>query len=185
MFSKKLILAFSSCVFACCLFSTAAAQSQPKGTAGSVQTEPDKILEQLLKEVRELRVAVQRATLINTRFQMLIERVKLQQGQVDAASRRLDNHNTEVADVRSAKHQMEQQVKEAEELLERTTDPNGRSDMESRIKSMKANLARFGLAEEGMRNRAPTLETELQAAQAKLNELNSQLDTLMNEIAQY
>lgn len=47
---------------------------------------------------------------------------------------------------------------------------------------MKANLARFGQEEERLRNREAGLETELQTSQAKLNELNSQLDALMNEM---
>jgi hypothetical protein len=77
---------------------------------------------------------------------------------------------------------MEQQIKDTEELLERTLDPNGRLDMESRIKSMKAGLARIAPEEDRLRNRETTLETELQNLQAKLSELNSQLDGLFNEM---
>jgi len=46
---------------------------------------------------------------------------------------------------------------------------------------MKADFARIGPEEERLRNREVALESEFQAAQAKLNELNSQMDALMNE----
>ena len=77
---------------------------------------------------------------------------------------------------------MEQQIKDAEDLLERTTDLNGRSDLESRIKAMKMTLARFGPEDERLRSREAALDSDLQASQAKLNELNGQLDALMNEM---
>jgi len=77
---------------------------------------------------------------------------------------------------------MEQQIKEAEELLERTTDPNARADLESRIKAMKAEYMRFGAEEERLRNREAALDTQLLSAQAKLNELNGQLDSLLHEM---
>ena len=47
------------------------------------------------------------------------------------------------------------------------------ADLESRIKAGKANLARLTQEDERLRNREASLDTELQAAQAKVNELNS------------
>ena len=113
---------------------------------------------------------------------MLIERLRLQQSTIDGVGRQMDMVRAQLADLRNAKPQMEQQIKETEELLERTTDPNGRVDMESRIKSMKARLARLTPEEDRLRNREVTLESELHNLNAKLNELNSQLDTLFNEM---
>ena len=84
--------------------------------------------------------------------------------------------------MKAAKPQMEQQIKDTEDLLDRTPDPSAHSDLESRIKGGKANLARLTQEDERLRNRETFLETELQAAQAKLNELNGPLDALMNEL---
>ncbi|HYK19940.1 MAG TPA: hypothetical protein VEV42_04355, partial [Pyrinomonadaceae bacterium] len=55
-------------------------------------------------------------------------------------------------------------------------------EIESGIKRMKADLARFGPEEERLRNREALLETDLQTSQARLSELNSQLDALLNEM---
>ena len=88
-----------------------------------------------------MRLAVERATINNTRFQMLIERVR----------------------------------------LARIVDLNA-PDLESSIKAMKGNLARIAPEEERLLKREATLNTDLQAAQSKLGELNSQLDALMSEL---
>lgn len=156
--------------------------AQTTKPAESAQGDRDQTLKQLLTEVRELRLAIQRATVSNTRFQMLIERVRVQQAHVDALSRQLENVHSQVAEMRAAKPQMERQIKEAEDQLDRTPDPNAHAELDSRIKGGKANLARFTQEDERLRNREVALDTELQAAQAKLNELNSQLDALMSEL---
>ena len=165
-----------------CLVSPTRAQVQSNKPADSAQGDRDQTLKQLLTEVRELRLAVQRATVSNTRFQMLIERVRIQQAHVDVLSRQLENVHSQVAEMKAAKPQMEQQIKDAEDLLDRTPDPSAHADLESRIKGGKANLVRLAQEDERLRNRETALDTELQGAQAKLNELNGQMDALMSDL---
>jgi chromosome segregation ATPase len=179
---KSLTLGCALCLVMLCYVSPTSAQAQSNKPAGSVPGDGDQTLQQLLTEVRELRLAVQRATVSNTRFQMLIERVRVQQSHVDALSRQLENVHSQVAEMKAAKPQMEQQLKDAEDLLDRTPDPSAHADVESRIKSGKASLSRLTQEDERLRNREVVLDTEVQAAQAKLNELNGQLDSLMSEL---
>jgi chromosome segregation ATPase len=179
---KSLILGCALCLVTFCYVSPTSAQAQSNKPAESTQGDRDQTLKQLLTEVRELRLTVQRATVSNTRFQMLIERVRVQQAHVDALSRQLENIHSQVADMKGAKPQMEQQIKDAEDQLDRTPDPSAHADLESRIKGGKANLARFAQEDERLRNREAALDMELQGAQSKLNELNSQLDLLMSEL---
>jgi len=165
-----------------CFDSPIRAQAQTNKPADSAQGDRDQTLKQLLSEVRELRLAVQRATVSNTRFQMLIERVRVQQAHADALSRQLESVRSQVAEFKATKPQMEQQIKDAEDLLDRTPDPSAHADLESRIKGGKANLVRLAQEDERLRNRETALDTELQGAQAKLNELNGQMDALMSEL---
>ena len=179
---KSLGLAFLLCLvgFLCFLPTNVSAQSEKP--AESAQPDRDQTLRQLLTEVHELRLAVQRATVNNTRFQMLIERVRVQQAHVDSLSRQLENVHSQVAEIKAAKPQMEQQIKDAEDQLDRTPDPNAHADLESRIKVVKANLARLSQEDERLRSRETALDTDLQTAQGKLNELNGQLDSLMVDL---
>ena len=155
---------------------------QARKPAESAQGDRDQTLQQLLTEVRELRLAIQRATVNNTRFQMLIERVRIQQGHVDVLSRQLEDVLSPVAEMRTRKAQLEQVIKDAENLLDRTAELNAHAELESRIKVMKINSASLSQEEERLRNRGAALDTELQAAQSRLNELNSQLDALMSDL---
>ena len=66
--------------------------------------------------------------------------------------------------------------------MDRTPEPNAHADLESRVKAAKANLARMTQEAERLRNRETTLDGQLQTEQMKLNELNTQLDVLMNEL---
>lgn len=165
-----------------CYGSAQAIQAQTNQPVEPAQSNYDKTLQQLLAEVRELRLAVQRATFSHTRVQMLIERLRLQQNNIDGVVRQIDMVRAQLADLRNAKLQIQQEIKETEELLERTTDLNGRLVMESRIKSTKARLARIAPEEDRLRNREVTLEGELQNLHSKLNELNSQRDVLFSEL---
>ena len=165
-----------------CCVSPIRAQAQTNKPGDSVQGDRDQTLKQLLTEVRELRLAVQRATVSNTRFQMLIERVRVQQAHVDALSRQLESVHSQVAEFKATKPQIEQQIKDAEDLLDRTPDPSAHADLESRIKGGKASLGRLAQEDERLRNRETALDTEFQGAQAKLNELNGQMDALMSEL---
>jgi len=178
---RTLVFGCVFCVLAFSCFSTTT-HAQTNQPPDPVQSNYDKTLQQLVTELRELRLAVQRATLNNTRVQMLIDRARLQQSVIDGIGRQLDLVRAQLADLRNAKPQMEQQIKDTEELLERTTDPNGRLDIESRLKSFKASFGRIAPEEDRLRNREVALETELQNAQAKMSELNNQLDTLFNEM---
>ena len=181
-FMKRFMLASILGVVTLCFVYPTGAQAQTNKPGESTQGDRDQTLKQLLAEVRELRLTVQRATVSNTRFQMLIERVRVQQAHVDALSRQLENIHSQVADMKGAKPQIEQQIKDAEDLLDRTPDPNAHAELDSRIKGGKANLARFAQEDERLRSRETAVDTELQSAQAKLNELNSQLDALMSEL---
>src|SRR6266446_6890909 len=179
MYLRKIgSLIFTLVVFTCCFSLPEAVAQTPRS---ATQDDHDQTLKQLLTEVRELRLAVQRATASNTRFQMLIERVRIQQAHVDALSRQLESLHSQVAEFKATKPQIEQQIKDAEDLLDRTPDPSAHADLESRIKGGKANLVRLAQEDERLRNGETALDTELQGAQAKLNELNGQMDALMRK----
>ena len=181
-FMKRLTLGCVVGFVTICFVAPTRTLAQTNKPGESTKGDSEQTLKQLLTEVRELRLAVQRATVSNTRFQMLIERVRVQQAHVDALSRQLENLHSQVAEMKAAKPQMEQQIKDAEDLLDRTPDPNAHADLESRIKGGKANLARLAQEDERLRNRETALDTELQVAQAKLNDLNGQVDSLMSEL---
>jgi len=179
---KRLTLACALGLLTLCFGASSRTEAQTNRPGESANGDNEQTLKQLLTEVRELRLTVQKATVSNTRFQMLLERVRVQQAHVDALDRQLETFHSQIADLKVAQPQLEQQIKDAEDMLDRTSDPNAHAELESRIKGGRANLARFIKEDERLRNRETALDTELQVAQAKLNELNAQLDSLMSEL---
>jgi hypothetical protein len=78
--------------------------------------------------------------------------------------------------------QLEQQIKASQGIMDRTTDPERRLDLESKMKEMKASLDRLPKMLEQLRDQEAEMNAALQAAQARLNELNADLDALMSEL---
>ena len=177
---KRLVLIFALPVAICGVL-CAPTMAQTRNPAIATD-DHEETLKQLLTEVRELRLALQRAAFSNTRFQMLIERLRIEQSHVDSLRRDLENVRNQLSELKAAKPRMEQEVKDAETRLDQVTDPSAHAEFESRIKALRDNLARVTPEEERLQNRETGLESEFQTSQAKLNELNSQLDALMNEM---
>src|ERR1700731_2042465 len=109
---KRLTLGCALGLVTLCTIPPTRTVAQTNKPAESVQGDHDQTLRQLLTEVRELRLAVQRATVSTARFEMLIERVRVQQAHVDALSRQLENVRSQAVEMKAAKPQMEQQIKD-------------------------------------------------------------------------
>jgi chromosome segregation ATPase len=179
--TRILAATFAVAITLCCVCS-APTFAQTGTSATGPQNDPDQTLKQLLTEVRELRLALQRSTANTSRFQMLIERLRVEQTHVDVMRRDLETVRAQLSELQSTKPRIEQQIKEAQDELDRTTDPNAHTSLESHLKEVKANLARVAPEEERLRTRETALDGEFQSSQMKVNELNGQLDALMNEM---
>lgn len=106
--SRTLVFGCFLCVLTFCNGSLTSTHAQTNQPAPTAQTNYDKTLQQLVAEVRELRLAVQRATFSHTRIQMLIERLRLHQSTIDGVDRQLDLVRAQLADLRNAKPQIGQ-----------------------------------------------------------------------------
>ena len=144
--------------------------------------EDRQVLRALLDEMRQLRLALQRANAVNHRLQITVERLRLQQGRVDSIARSLENVRSRMSDLKSSRPQMEEQMKYVEEVLARATEQNRREQIELELKQMKARVASWSREEEQLREREAALTSELQIEQNKLNELNGQLENMIRQL---
>jgi hypothetical protein len=117
-----------------CFIATTSAFGQTARPAEPPRDDERQVLRALLDEVRQLRLALQRANVVSHRLQVMLERIRLQQARVDSISRALEGVRSRLADLRAARPQMEEQVKFAEELADRTAEPNRRSEVEREVK---------------------------------------------------
>ena len=179
---KRLSLGCLFCLLTCFCFLQRTVVAQTAKPGAPAMEDHDQTLRQLLEEVHALRIAVQRATVNNTRFQMLIERVRLEQGRVDGLSRQLETTRKQIGEMTNYQTQLEQQIKDSQDVMDRTTDPERRLALESKIKEMKGNQGQLPRLLEQLRDQETQMDTELQAAKAKLAGLNADLDALMSEL---
>src|SRR3984893_3961994 len=115
-FMKRLTLGCPLGLVTLCFVASTKTQAQTNKPE-SAKGDGDQPLKHLLTEVRELRLAVQRATVSNTRFQMLIERVRVGQVQVDSLSRQLVSVRSQLTKLKAEKVELAPHMKDLEDRL--------------------------------------------------------------------
>lgn len=180
---KKRNLAYAPIILASALFvAPFTAAGQTTKMAEAPQDDDRQVLRALLDEMRQLRVALQRTQVVSQRIQVTLERTRIQQAHVDTLTRSLEGVRTRLTEIRSARPQIDEQIKEGEELLNRTTDPNRRGEIETQIKELKSRVVVLAREDDQTRDRESELNTQLQAAQARLSDLDMQLTNIVREL---
>jgi cell division protein FtsB len=178
---KRFSLGCSLCLVAFICLGRVNALAQGLKPDESAQADHDQTLRQLLTEVRELRLALERATVANTRFQMLIERLKVQQTQVDLLDRQVANIHDQLLKLKGAETDTNGRIKELESQLGESSGEE-HAAIEQALKETRRSL-QSRVAEESQQLQAEAESTlRLQLEQSKLTDINSQLDLLLKEL---
>lgn len=182
---KLRITSMFFCLFCLGLAATRAWAQQAPTAQTSVASTPDvQLLRAILEELRLQRAVLQRTYVNAYRAQMLTERLARQQARVDSLSE-------EITQLKSALQQAQDATREEDELkdllatINETPDPQQRAALAQSYQSLKRAFERqreYARQEaERSRERQQQLETALRAEQAKLAELQEQLDALDRE----
>jgi chromosome segregation ATPase len=154
-----------------------------EGGAQPSQPSPgaDPLLRQLLEEVHQLRLALQRATVANTRFQMAIERMRIQQAHVDGIRRDLDGVREQISDLETVQSTTADKVKDWEEKskLETGAERDAAEEELKRIRSAASSIERELQARRG---REEELTIRMDKERKRLDDLSDQLDALSEEL---
>lgn len=154
------------------LFSTALpAQAQ--------STSPDShTLQTILDEIHKLRQELQSATVATQRSQILIYRVRLQMDTVERLNQRLEQAHNRVTQARNEQERFLAEKKNAEDQLEQTQDPANHRNLENMIAALKNHLEATSNDAPEAEAKEATLANELRTEQAKLGDLQEQLERL-------
>ena len=150
-----------------------AQSDSPSKSGGQGQ---DKVMQELLSEVRQLRLAIQRTSVNAYRGQVMIERLRLQQSQVNRISQDLETVRNHTNDLRSARVVLKQKL----DGMEKQFDAGIIS--EPQLNLAKAELEEINQREQGLIERENKLASELSQERATLDELNRRLDALEQEM---
>ncbi len=173
------------CLLSLALAGSTFAQQPASSAAPSIAPSPEaQLLRALLDEVRQLRQSLQRATLNQYRAQLLTGQLARQQARVESLTE-------EVEQLRAAQQQSydarrdQEELQELEAAFQREPNPAAREQLRQSYLGLQRALTRqqedARQEAERQRQRQQQLEINLRAEQARLAELQEQLDAVARE----
>ena len=140
------------------------------------QTTPatsEQSLQELVKEVRQLRAALQRMNAAAYKGQVLLERLKLHQEQVTRIERELRDTRDNLSELQGEEIKIKELFARVNDGVEAgTIDEKERASLKAEHKVLNQRLHRAMMRESQLAN-------ELQIERTKLNELNDKLNMLL------
>ena len=134
-------------------------------------------LQELVKEVRQLRSTLQSINAAVYKGQVMIERLRLQQEQVSRTSRELTDLRENLSELRAQQHRL----KELSGRVETGVETGAKHPGE--LASVKTELEMLSQRELRMAAREAQLSNDLELERAKLNDLNNRLNALELEMS--
>ena len=163
-----------------CLLVTVFLSSVP--SIAFAQARTDDPIRELLSEVKLLRQALERASTVGTRIQLLVARVQLQEQRIADLSRRLNDVRAELRNVEREATVLAPQVAamqeatQAEDVRERQAAEQAAAMLNSQVETLERRRAEL-TGEEGL------LAQQIAAEQGRWTDFNSRLEELERSLA--
>ena len=138
---------------------------------------PPASLDALMTEVHELRLSIERSTLLGARTQIAIQRLQIQGERMTQAEKQLDDARKGVSGYQQRRQEMTAELKATESEMQRVTNPEDRQALEARVDGMKRFLADTS-AEAPIRARENEMLIQYQNEQAAFNRLQSDITAM-------
>jgi chromosome segregation ATPase len=156
--------------------------------AASAQTAPapsdSSVIQALLSEVHQLRLAIERTNSIGPRIQLAVERVKIQQQVVSRLSDQLEGVRRDLDSRQAAETRSAEQIRNAESEINQTTDPNKRKTLEGELKDFRPMMEQMQKTTQLLQAREADLSSRLRSEQATLDGLNDRLNQIERSLPQ-
>lgn len=146
------------------------------GQANTSRSTSEQSLEELVREVRQLRATLQRINSAMYKGQVLLERLKLQQEQVARITRELTDARETLSEMKANQTRLNELVTKFEAGVEKG------EKHPSELASLKVELEMLKEREPRLAARETRLANELELERARLNDLNDRLNALELEL---
>jgi len=150
--------------------------------AARAQSPDTSVMQALLSEVHQLRVALEHSNTIAPRIQLAVERLKLQQDTVVRLSKQLEDVQQEFAREQSSRENQLEQVKLFERKMNETVDPVDRKKMDEEMSAFQAHNQGGQKLLQSLQAREADLTSRLRSEQATLDGLNDRLNQIEREL---
>lgn len=155
------------------------------GVASAQSTSTDsQTLQELLKEVRQLRQDLRTIATTSQRAQILLSREQVEQASVASAQKELDSANSRVSEFQRRERDFQEQIQAFtdEDNEDRTPDASSRQRLEAMIARFKSSLEQESVQEQSAMSSQMQAKDRLQIEQGKLDALQSELDRLDKDL---
>lgn len=131
----------------------------------------------LMNEVHELRLAIERSTLLGARTQIAIQRLQSQSDRVEQAEKKYNNARGAIEHYHQVKRDMVYVIRDEEAQMRATSDPTARREIETRIATMKQQMADTS-GEAPLRAKEADAMIQFQNEQAALARVQSDISNM-------
>ena len=145
--------------------------------ASAQAARPDDPIRELLSEVRLLRQALERASTVGTRIQLLVARVQLQEQRIGDLSRRLDSVRAELRDVERESTALAPQVAAMQESAQ-AEDPHERRAAEQAAAMLNSQVETLERRRQELSGEEGLLAQQIAAEQGRWTDFNNRLEQL-------
>ncbi|HEU0174870.1 MAG TPA: hypothetical protein VFV58_11455 [Blastocatellia bacterium] len=163
------------CVIGIYLFMPQQGYAQSGATSATNKPSQEQIVREILSEVRQLRVEIQRLKANAYQTQVVIERLRLQQDQVARLTREIGEIREKISETQISQVKMNGRLKETEKQVEAGVIS------QSELKRISDEIEGLKQREQRLTEQESQLSAELDAERVKLITLNRQLDELGQE----
>jgi hypothetical protein len=153
--------------------------------------EPDnRITQTLISEIQQLRLAIERSTLLNARTQLAISQLQLQDATVARLAAQYDEAHSKSLSLAGQRTALTEKIAELQERRSAPElTPKVRDDLDASLKNIKFELEQFATLQPQHAAREGELAGQLQAAQnqaadsrSRIAEMERALDTAIQQL---
>jgi predicted nucleic acid-binding Zn-ribbon protein len=159
------------------LFTPQQSYAQSGATSAVNKSNQEQIVQEILSEVRQLRVEVQRLKASAYQTQIVIERLRLQQEQVARLTREIGEVREKIGETKSRQVKMNGMFEDVEKQVQSGVIS------QSELKRISGEIEELKQREQRLTEQESQLSVELDAERVKLITLNRRLDELGQEAA--
>jgi chromosome segregation ATPase len=143
------------------------------------------IAQTMLAEIRQLRSDLQTTAATIQRVQIVMYRLQSEAALLDRATQRLEQARAECNQVQARRAALASQIDQAEARQTRSQNPLEQKNAEEMIAGLKANAGLLATEEQQYQTERADAESQFRTEQAKMNDLQDQLDRLDKVLAAY
>lgn len=145
---------------------------------------PEEVLRALTNEIKLLRQSFESYARNQARFEILLQRVRVQQEHVTALSLRLDDARMELSSVRAGLPRLAEQIQNVQNQLRDSGNPGQRAELENTLKDLTGTQQQHIAREEELRRRETELSSTVQNEESRLQVFNQGLDLVFAQATQ-